>query len=410
LQAEIITTGTELLLGEIVNTNVAYLAQQLAQSGLDLYYQTTVGDNEDRIATALELAMQRADVVIITGGLGPTVDDVTRQAVARATGRELVFQPHLLEQIRCFFGKRGRQMAENNRQQAYVPDGAVVVENPVGTAPAFIVETENTVIVTLPGVPHEMRFLTETRVLPYLRQKLGITGVIKSRVLRTCSIGESRIDQLIGDLMRHSNPTVGLAAHPGQTDVRITAKADDERAADALIAVAETELRSRLGDFIYGTGQQTLEHLCIRLLRDEGKTIVLAETDPGALTRRLGSVEASTDAFQSSTLAPNGPTLLQRLGEHPRAGHGHSQDRLDIAVIVASKVRATHGADYGLAVISERATDTQQTYSASLALAAPDTVLRKSIRFRVHTPSSDNRLANAALDMLRRVLLGLPQT
>ena len=409
LNAEIITTGTELLLGEIVDTNAAYLAKQLARIGLDLFYQTTVGDNEARVAAAVEIAMRRADVVITTGGLGPTVDDVTRQGVARATGRELVFHPHLLEQIGAFFGKRGLQMGENNRRQAYVPSGAIIIDNPVGTAPAFIVESEDAVIVTLPGVPHEMRHLTETRVLPYLRQKLGITALIKSRVLRTCNIGESRIDEIIGDLMYQSNPTVGLAAHPGQTDVRITAKAATEDAADALIAQTETELRARLGDFIYGTGNQTLEELCVQLLRDRSQTLALAETSPGVLTRRLGAVSASAEVFQGATLAPDGPTLLQRLADRTEPGTSDEAHLTETVIGIASLVRQVYGADYGLAVVSSQAPKTEGKPDASLGLATPETILHKSVPTRVHTPSSADRLANAGLDMLRRAILDLPQ-
>ena len=237
MQAEIVTIGTELLLGKIVDTNAAYIARQLATIGLDLYYKTTVGDNEGRITLVLQQSLARSDVVITSGGLGPTVDDVTRQAVARAAGQELVLDEKLLAQIEARFARHGFTMSENNRRQAYIPQGAIPIENPVGTAPAFIVETEQGLIVSLPGVPRELKHLMETRVIPFLREKLQ-TGqlIIKSKTLRTCGIGESTVDSRIGDLMRSSNPTVGLAAHPGQTDVRITAKAENEAQADRLIA------------------------------------------------------------------------------------------------------------------------------------------------------------------------------
>lgn len=409
VHAEVITTGTELLLGEIVNTNAAYLAQQLAHIGLDLYYQTTVGDNETRISAAIKLAMQRSDVIITTGGLGPTVDDVTRQAVARATARELILEPRLLKQIQCFFEKRGRQMGENNQRQAYVPRGAIIIENPVGTAPAFIVETESAAIVALPGVPYEMRHLTETRVLPYLRHKLGLTGVIKSKVLRTCGIGESRVDQLVGDLMRQSNPTVGLAAHPGQTDVRITAKADGESAADALIARTEAQLRTRLGDFVYGTDRQTLEAATVQLLREQAKTIALAETNLGVVTQRLGSVPGSPEVFRGTTLGSNSATLLKRLGTQLDPEEASQVEDFALALRIASATREVHRADYGLAVLACEAQGSQASYEASVALVGPGTKLRRTITSTIQNPGTIEWVGNTALDMLRRALLNLPQ-
>jgi len=409
LHAEIITTGTELLLGETVDTNSAYLAKQLAAIGLNLYYQTTVGDNEERIAAAIKSAVQRSDVIIITGGLGPTVDDMTRQAVASATGRELVLDPHLLDQIRCFFEKRGRQMGENNQQQAYIPKGAITIENPVGTAPAFIVETENSSIVTLPGVPYEMRYLTETRVLSYLRQKLGLTGVIKSKVLHTCGIGESRIDHLIGDLMRQSNPTVGLAAHPGQTDIRITAKANDETTVDSLIAHSEEELRARLGDLIYGTDHQTLEEVTVRLLQENGKTVSLAEANLGIVTQLLSNVPGSSKVFLGTTLGSSAISLLERLGLRMGPESTMQDDDTAMTSAIAAATCEVHGTDYGLAILAPEDHDSGTAYGASLALVGPETNVQRAVTLSIYTPSTINWIGHTALDMLRRALLSLPQ-
>src|SRR5581483_3529086 len=200
MRAEIISIGTELLLGEIIDTNAAWLAQQLAGAGVDVYYRTTVGDNAGRIASAIQIALGRADVIITTGGLGPTVDDVTREGIAQAVGVPLVLNNELVEQIRARFAKWGRSMTENNVRQAYIPQGATPVENPVGTAPCFIVEHEGHSIFVLPGVPREMKYLTESRVLLWLREKLGDSGtVILSKTLRTCAVGESQVDEKIAD-------------------------------------------------------------------------------------------------------------------------------------------------------------------------------------------------------------------
>ena len=245
--------------------------------GLDLYYLITIGDNEQRMAETLEQALERSDVIITTGGLGPTVDDVTRPAVARATHRELVLMPELLADIEAFFTHLGRQMTENNRRQAYIPAGATPIRNPVGTAPCFIVEDPRGIVISLPGVPREMEFLMQTEVLPYLSRKLG-TQVIRARIIRTCAIGESTIDSLISDLEEMSNPTVGLAAHPGQTDVRITAKGQTEEEVHELIAQTEAQIRERLGDVIFGVDNETLEDVVARGLMEKDQSVAIVES------------------------------------------------------------------------------------------------------------------------------------
>ncbi|HEX7589064.1 MAG TPA: CinA family nicotinamide mononucleotide deamidase-related protein, partial [Anaerolineae bacterium] len=240
MRAETISIGTELLLGEITDTNAVWIAQRLAEVGVDLYFRTTVGDNVGRIVDAITHALTRADVIITTGGLGPTVDDMTREAVARATNQELVLDEMLLGQIRERFGKWGSPMSENNVRQAYIPRGALPIENPVGTAPVFIVETNSHYVISLPGVPREMKHLMETRILPWLRDKTGDERIILSKTLRTCAVGESLVDAKITDLETSTNPTVGLLAHPGQTDVRVTAKARTRAEAETLIKEMET--------------------------------------------------------------------------------------------------------------------------------------------------------------------------
>jgi nicotinamide-nucleotide amidase len=285
--AEIITIGTEILLGEILDSNARYLARQLRDLGIDLYRKTTVGDNTQRIAQAIQQALERCEIIITTGGLGPTVDDPTREAVASALDIPSEFRPELWEQIQSRFTRYGRQPTENNKRQAYIPLGARPVENPVGTAPAFIVEKEtgkrssgelrSQVIISLPGVPSEMEYLLENAILPYLRAHYRLSGIIKTRLLHTAGVGESLIDERIGDLETLSNPTVGLAAHSGQVDVRITAKADSEAKADEMIQVIELDLRNRLGDWIYGVDQETLEEVALRALQRRGWTLAVVE-------------------------------------------------------------------------------------------------------------------------------------
>jgi nicotinamide-nucleotide amidase len=395
MQAEIVTTGTELLLGQIDDTNATYLARQLRDLGIDLFFRTTVGDNEVRIAQVLEHALSRADLVITTGGLGPTVDDVTREAVARATGRPLVLHPELLAQIEAFFDRFGTKMSENNRRQAHLPQGCIPIENPVGTAPAFIVEEARGTIITLPGVPGEMRYLMEQAVLPYLLRRLGDRQVLVTRILRTVALGESRIDQALADLETSTNPTVGLSAHPGQTDVRIVAKAASHEQAEAMVAGFEALVRERLGAAIYGTGEAGLEAVIADLLRQRGATLAVAETQTrGEIARRWG---AYGDLFRGGLVAPDGQGLapLLRL-QGVVAGEAG-------AVALADAVRRLCQANYGLAVLSD------EPGGPWIAVAEEAGVATRRLRFAGADRRARNWTVTVAIEFLRRLLLGLAE-
>jgi nicotinamide-nucleotide amidase len=391
MRAEIISIGTELLLGEIVDTNAAWLAQQLAAAGVDVYFRTTVGDNVGRIASAIQIALSRADVIITTGGLGPTVDDMTREGIAQAVGAPLVLNHDLVEQIRARFAKWGRPLGDNNVRQAYIPQGATPVENPVGTAPCFIVEHEGHSIFVLPGVPREMKHLTETRVLPWLREKLGDQRIILSKTLRTCAVGESQVDEKIADLETSANPTVGLAAHPGQTDVRITAKAQTRAEAEKLIAEMEARVRERLGDWIYGESDETVEQVVARLLTAKQKTVALAESNT------LGQVAARLRATpEAIPVADN----LMRVHDH--------EVNEQTARAIAERLRAQTNADLALAVVSTMGD--QDMYLADTGKTAIALTTAEGTRTFAYPVGGMGELAQnwtaiRALDILRRALL-----
>lgn len=391
MRAEIISIGTELLLGEIIDTNAAWLAQQLAAIGVDVYFRTTVGDNVARIASTIQIAMTRADVIITTGGLGPTVDDMTREGVAQAVGVPLMLNHDLVEQIRARFAKWGRTLSDNNVRQAYIPHGATPVENPVGTAPCFIVEHEGHSIFVLPGVPREMKHLTEARVLPWLREKLGDSSIILSKTLRTCAVGESMVDEKIADLEQESNPTVGLAAHPGQTDVRITAKAATRAEAEQLIADMEARVRERLGDWIYGVGDETVEQVVARLLTIREKTVAIAESNT------LGKVAERLRATPENI--PVNGTLIQPHDAQVNEGY---------ATKVAQALRAQTNADIALAIVSTMGA--QDMYHADtgktcLALVANERTRAYSYPVGGRGELAQNWTVVRALDLLRRALL-----
>ena len=275
---EIITIGTELLLGEITDTNSTFLARTLRDYGIDIYRITTIGDNPGRISATIKEALKRADIIITTGGLGPTVDDPTRQAVAEATNRNLVFMTDLWEEILQRFQAYGHQPTDNNRRQAYIPQGAIPISNPVGTAPCYIVEMGDACVISLPGVPSEMKFILRHSIIPFLKHKYALQSkIIKATVLHAATIGESVIDEIIADLEELANPTVGLLAHPGQVDIRVTAKADSELAALKINQPVVTELMNRLGNNIYGQDEETLDSKISQQLSQTTFKLVVVE-------------------------------------------------------------------------------------------------------------------------------------
>ncbi len=300
--AEIITIGTEILRGEIVDTNTRYLAKNLRGLGVDLYRTITIGDNEERIADAIREAMRRADIVITTGGLGPTIDDPTREAVAKAVGVQTEFREDLWAQVIATIARYGRTPSENQKRQAYVPQGAIGVTNPVGTAPCFIVETERNAVISLPGVPNEMELILHESIIPYLQKRFHLNDLIKVRIIHCSGLGEGTIDEKIGDLEKLSNPTVGLAAHTGVVDIRIAAKAKNEIEANAMIAEVENQVRERLGSAVFGVDEDKLENVVLDLVAKRGWKLVAVESGLGGSLSRSVPHTASLSALSVDSL------------------------------------------------------------------------------------------------------------
>jgi competence/damage-inducible protein CinA-like protein len=320
--AEIITIGTEILLGEIVDTNTRYLARNLRGLGIDLYRTITIGDNEERIADAIRESMQRADIVITTGGLGPTIDDPTREAVAKAAGVETEFREDLWQQVVATIARYGRAPSENQKRQAYVPKGAIGIANPVGTAPCFIVETERNAVISLPGVPNEMEYVLHESIIPYLQKHFNLNEVIKVRIIHCSGLGEGMIDEKIGDLEKLSNPTVGLAAHTGVVDIRIAAKAKNESEANAMIAEVEAQVHERLGSIVFGADEDKLENVVLDLIAKRGWKLIAAESG-------LGGILSRSLPHTASLSAPTVDSLTQAL----RAAQADSQAEVALGVM-----------------------------------------------------------------------------
>ena len=403
MKAEIVMIGTELLLGEIVDTNANRLAKFLREIGVDLYYKTTVGDSEKRLTEVLNIALERSDAIITSGGLGPTVDDITRQGVASATGRKLVYSHELEKQIEARFRGFGRKMADNNKRQAYIPEGSLPLTNPVGTAPCFLSEDirGRGFVISLPGVPRELEYMMRNTVIPLLVERMGGAKVVKVRILRTCAAGESSVDGGIGDLMTGSNPTVGLSVHAGQTDVRITAKADNESEADRLIAEMEAKVRERLGVAIYGVDKEKVAEVVGRLLSEKGLKISVIDTLTGGRTAREFA-EAGFGALVFSELNPHSlADAFQSLGLDSSCDFEAS----DPATKAATLARSVAGENViGLALVGPF-----EDNKTCIAIHGPGNIrLDKPGRKYSHQDSDYVRqwLSIQALDWVRRLLLG----
>lgn len=299
--AEIITIGTEILLGEIVDTNTRHIALTLRGLGVDLYRTITIGDNVERIAESIRNSMERADIVITTGGLGPTVDDPTREAVAKALGVKTEFREDLWEQVVETISRYGRKPSENQKRQAYVPQGAIGIRNPVGTAPCFIVETPHNAVISLPGVPNEMEHVLHESIIPYLQKRFQLDQILKIRVLHCAGLGEGMIDEKIADLETLSNPTVGLAAHTGVVDVRIAAKAKNEAEADTMIAQVESQVRERLGSVVFGADEDRLDEVTLDAVARRGLSLAAIESGlDGMLARKIPHTASIPDLDSDS--------------------------------------------------------------------------------------------------------------
>ncbi len=315
MTVELICVGTELLLGNIVNTNAAYLAEKCAGLGLSCYYQTVVGDNEKRLEEVLRAAVKRSDIVILSGGLGPTEDDLTKEVASRVMGRELVEDAGSRKCIETFFASRNSVPTENNWKQALIPKGGIVLPNPNGTAPGVIIGEKSTHVVLLPGPPHELKPMFENHVAPYLA-KLE-PGIISSQTVKVCGIGESKVETLLKDLIDgQDNPTLATYAKPGEVHIRVTARGGSEKETRRLIKPVVKEIKSRMGNNIYTTEEDvTLERAVVELLVANKLTVTCAESCTGGLlSARLINVPGVSDVYKSGYVTYSNKAKRKLLG------------------------------------------------------------------------------------------------
>lgn len=349
MNCEIIGVGTELLLGDIVNTDAQYLARELAAMGIVIHYQEVVGDNPERMRECISNAVSRSDLVILTGGLGPTADDLTKEISCEVMGAELVLDEDILEGIKSYFTSKGIVMPESNAKQAYVPKDGTVFANRNGTAPGCAVEKDGKTVIMLPGPPRELKAMFEHEVKPFLAAKTG--GVILSKQVRTFGIGESAMAQSVSELLDGENPTVAPYAKDGEALLRVTAKAETKEKAEQMCDEAIEKIRERIGGYIYSTDSLNLEQTVVKLLRENGRKIALAESCTGGyIAKRITDVPGSSEVFEYGIVSYSNEVKMKLLGVKSETIEQYTEVSEQTAAEMAEGVRRLSGADIGISV------------------------------------------------------------
>jgi nicotinamide-nucleotide amidase len=347
MKAEIIAVGTELLLGEILDTNSQYLAQQLTPLGIDLFYVTHVGDNLGRLSDTVKRGLHRSDLLVMTGGLGPTEDDLTREAIAEALGEKMEIIPELEQHLRGWFARRNRTMPERNVKQATLIPSAQTVPNPIGTAPGWWVENNGKYIACMPGVPHEMRKMWEDQIAPRLASH-GVGAILVTRTLKTLGVGESAAEELIHPLIRSANPTLATYAKQDGVHVRMGAKAETRAAATQMLDQFEVQVRGYIGDYVYGLDDAQLHDAVGALLRTQGLTVATIESCSGGLLGNMITDSPGSSAYYRGGVVAYSPEAKIASGVDAALIAEHGTVSEATAVAMARAVREKFGTDIGL--------------------------------------------------------------
>ncbi len=348
MNAEILCVGTELLLGDIVNTNAAYLARELAALGIGCYYQSVVGDNAGRLAESLRLALSRADMVITTGGLGPTYDDLTKETVAQHFGLPMELHQPSLDRMKEILERRGRPFTKNNEKQAYFPKGARIFPNDQGTAPGLAIEQDGKIVIMLPGPPNEMTAMFQQQVRPYLESRSD--RVLRSHTIHLFNIGESAVeDKLHQSMLDHQNPTIAPYAKLGEVQLRVTAAAANEEEAEAMMKPVIDEICAQFADYVYGVDVKDLQHAVVARLAQLGKTIAVAESCTGGMVAsRITDIPGASQVFLCGAVTYSNESKMAMLGVSPRTLEEYGAVSRQCALEMARGIRAASGADIGL--------------------------------------------------------------
>ena len=412
--AEIIAVGTELLLGNIVNTNARDISQALSSVGVNVFWHTVVGDNPQRLKEALDIARRRADIIITTGGLGPTYDDLTKQTICEAFGKPLVLHPDILETIRVYFEKNVHmKMPSNNVQQAELPEGCTVFDNSVGTAPGCAFEADGVHVLMLPGPPFEMLTMLKNHVVPYLRRLSS--EVIVSHDIMTFGLGESPMEELLREKMSHmENPSLATYAKPSEVRLRATAKAASQEEAEAMLAPVVKEVTDFLGDYVYGVDVPGLENACMALLKERGLTFATAESCTGGrVAERITALPGASAVYRGGVVSYWTGVKADVLGVPAEMLDTYGAVSEQTAKAMAQGARRITGADIAVSVTGVAGPDPDERGVAVgivyIGLATPEGTFCRPCDFGKRRRDRIQDLAsNHAFDVLRRCLTGLP--
>jgi nicotinamide-nucleotide amidase len=409
MNSEIISVGTELLLGQIDNINTRIISQKLSEIGINVFFHTSVGDNRERISSVFKIALERSDLIIFTGGLGPTLDDLTKETVAEVLRLELNYDEDTLNRIRAFFKKMQREMPENNKKQALVPEGAITIPNESGTAPGIILQTGEKIIILLPGPPNEMEPMLNKFVIPFLRKRLS-NEVIKSRVLRFIGIGESSLEQKILDILKkQTNPTVAPLAKQGEVTLRITAKAKSEKDANELIEPIIQTIKERVGEYIYSYDNDPMEAVVGRMLIERRCTISIAESCTGGyLSHLLTNIPGISAVFDRGIISYSNKSKTEILNVPAEILKQKGAVSQETAISMASWIRKLSGTDLGVAITGiagpDGGTPLKPVGLVFIALSTDSGDLCEKYLFNGNREAIKRRSALAALDLIRRYL------
>ncbi len=395
MKAEIIAVGTELLLGEILDTNSQYLAQQLTGLGIDLYYISHIGDNLGRLVDQVRRSMDRSDVIIMTGGLGPTEDDLTREAVAAALGETMEVRPELEQVLRTWYARRNRPMPAMNIKQATLIPSAQAIDNPIGTAPGWWVEHHDVKIACMPGVPHEMKKMWEEQVTP--RLGIGGGGVLVTRTLKTIGVGESNAAEMVQELIHSPNPTLATYAKQDGVHLRIAAKADSREAAEALIAPFEEKVRALVPGHVYGVGDETLAGAIGNLLVRQGLTCATMESASGGLLASyFTDTPGSSEWFKGGVVAYTADLKIAS-GVPAEVVERHGTVAPETALAMATAIRERTGADAGIGIVG--------VAGPSEVEGTPVGTARIALDFLGQTRVVDSHWSTTRLEFKRRAVM-----
>ncbi|MDR2360272.1 MAG: competence/damage-inducible protein A [Oscillospiraceae bacterium] len=414
MTAEIISVGTELLLGGTVNSDAQIVSEKLSELGINVYYHTVVGDNDARLMDAVRIAANRADIIITTGGLGPTYDDMTKETLAKAFGKPLVLYPEEEARVRAWFSGAGFSFTENNLRQAYFPEGSEILANPIGTAPGCAFHSDlggkRIAVIMLPGPPRECRKMMYEQAAPFLKKLAGM-GEIVSRTLFIFGMGESAVEDKLRDYMRSlTNPTLAPYAKPGEVQLRVTAKADTHALAEEMIAPVIERVQSVLGDAVYGVDIGSLENCVLKLLRERGKTLCAAESVTGGLiAKRITDISGCSDVFRGSAVTYSDRAKIELLGVAPETIAEHTAVSEQTVIEMAAGALSKFDADYAIAVTGFAEGEGNTFIAAAERSSGKDTFNfrfdTREIPLGFDRERSRAMAAHMAFDMLRRMIL-----